>query len=86
MNILSYNPNHDGAFAYLESGQLVASIEAEKNSHYRHTPLSVPDVFNVLSELQEVPDVVCRGGWWPTRIFVSSATSLDTMASVTATL
>ena len=59
------NPAHDGAFAYLEDGQLAASVEAEKNSHYRHSPLSVPDVFSVLSELKEVPDVLCRGGWWP---------------------
>jgi len=64
MIILSYNPGHDGAFAYLENGRLVASIEAEKNSHYRHSPLSVPNVFSVLTELKELPDVLCRGGWW----------------------
>jgi predicted NodU family carbamoyl transferase len=65
MIVLSYNPSHDGAFAYLEDGHLVASIEAEKNSYYRHSPLSVPDVFSVLSELKEAPDVLCKGGWWP---------------------
>src|SRR5580692_5919635 len=64
MKILSFNPGHDGAFAYLEGGHLVASIEAEKNSRYRHSPLSVPDVFSVLGELNEVPDVLCKGGWW----------------------
>lgn len=65
MNILSYNPGHDGAFAYLEDGRLVFSIEAEKGSRYRHSSLSVPDAFDVLAELQTVPDVLCRGGWWP---------------------
>lgn len=65
MIILSYNPGHDGAFAYLEDGQLVASVEAEKNSRYRHSPLSVPDVFSILSNLKGIPDVLCRGGWWP---------------------
>ena len=65
MKILSFNPGHDGAFAYLEDGHLITSIEAEKNSHYRHSPLSIPDVFSVLGELKEVPDVLCRGGWWP---------------------
>jgi len=65
MIILSYNPGHDGAFAYLEDGQLVASLESEKNSRYRYSPLAVPDVFNVFSELKEVPDVLCRSGWWP---------------------
>src|ERR1700690_2608855 len=65
MKILSFNPAHDGAFAYLEHGRLVVSIEAEKNSHYRYSPLSVPDVFSVLGELNDVPDVLCKGGWWP---------------------
>jgi predicted NodU family carbamoyl transferase len=64
MKILSFNPSHDGSFAYLEDGQLVISIEAEKHSRYRHSPLSIPDVFNILGELKEVPDVLCRGGWW----------------------
>jgi predicted NodU family carbamoyl transferase len=65
MKILSFNPGHDGAFAYLEDGRLVTSIEAEKHSRYRHSPLTIPDVFSVLGELNEVPDVLCRGGWWP---------------------
>jgi predicted NodU family carbamoyl transferase len=65
LRILSYNPGHDGAFAYLEDGRLVTSIEAEKNSRYRYSPLSVPDVFSILGELKEFPDVICRGGWWP---------------------
>ncbi len=64
MNILSYNPGHDGAFAYLEDGHLVVSLEAEKNSRYRYSSLSIPDVFSVLGELNKVPDVLCRGGWW----------------------
>jgi predicted NodU family carbamoyl transferase len=65
MNILSYNPGHDGAIAYLQDAQLVVSIEAEKNSNYRYSPVSSPDVFNVLGELGEIPDVICSGGWWP---------------------
>ena len=65
MNILSYNPGHDGAFAYLKDAHLVFSIEAEKNSNYRYSPISIPDVFNVLGELEEIPDVICTGGWWP---------------------
>lgn len=64
MKILSYNPGHDGAFAYLEDGRLVFSNEAEKNSNYRHSTLSVPDAFDALAELQAIPDVLCRGGWW----------------------
>jgi len=76
MKILSFNPGHDGAFAYLENGQLVASIEAEKQSGYRYSPLSVQDVFNVLSELKEIPDVLCTGGWWPNDINYSEQLNL----------
>ena len=65
MNIVSYNPGHDGAIAYLKGARLLASIEAEKNSNYRYSPISSPDVFNVLGELDEIPDVICTGGWWP---------------------
>ena len=28
MNIISYNPSHDGAIAYLKGAQLLVSIEA----------------------------------------------------------
>jgi predicted NodU family carbamoyl transferase len=65
MIVLSYNPGHDGGFACLKNGRLIAAVEAEKNSRYRYSSLSVPDVFSVLSELEEVPDVLCRSGWWP---------------------
>ncbi|MCX5695290.1 MAG: proline dehydrogenase [Candidatus Omnitrophica bacterium] len=65
MNILSCNPGHDGAIAYLKDACLVFSIEAEKNSNYRYSPTSSQDVFKVLRELDELPDVICAGGWWP---------------------
>jgi len=65
MNILSYNPGHDGAIAYLKSDHLLLSIEAEKNSNWRYSPISSRDVFDALGELDEIPDVICTGGWWP---------------------
>jgi len=65
MKILSYNPGHDGAVAYLEDGRLVVSIEAEKHSRYRHSSLSVSDVFDAFADLNDAPDVLCRSGWWP---------------------
>ena len=54
MKILSYNPGHDGAIAYLKDGHLMFSIEAEKNSNYRYSPVSSPDVFNILGEIDEI--------------------------------
>jgi len=65
MKILSYNPGHDGAFAYIEDGRLVFSIEAEKSSKYRHSKITVLDAFDALAELEAAPDVLCQGGWWP---------------------
>lgn len=65
MKILSYNPGHDGAIVYLKDGRLIFSIEAEKNSNYRYSPVSSHDVFNALGELNEIPDIICTGGWWP---------------------
>jgi predicted NodU family carbamoyl transferase len=65
LNIVSFNPGHDGAIAYLKGGRLLTSIEAEKNSNYRYSPISGHDVFNILGELNETPDVICTGGWWP---------------------
>lgn len=64
MKILSYNPGHDGAFAYIEDGRLVFSLEAEKGSGYRHSAVTVPDAFDALGELGSAPDVLCKGGWW----------------------
>ncbi|WP_379964489.1 carbamoyltransferase C-terminal domain-containing protein [Epilithonimonas sp. UC225_85] len=65
MNILSYNPGHDGSIAYLKDGKLMFSLEAEKNSNYRYSPISSHDVIRILGEIEEVPDLICTGGWWP---------------------
>ena len=65
MKILSYNPGHDGAIVYLQNAHLVVSIESEKNSNYRYSPISSHDLFNIFGELDEVPEVICTGGWWP---------------------
>jgi predicted NodU family carbamoyl transferase len=77
MNILSFNPGHDGAIAYVNDARLILSIEAEKDSNYRYSPISSGDVFNALSKISEVPDVLCTGGWWPRDQFehVRGATS-----------
>ena len=41
------------------------SIEAEKDSNYRYSAVSVADLLGAMGELDEVPDVICMGGWWP---------------------
>lgn len=65
MKILSYNPGHDGAVAFLRDGHLEFSIEAEKDSNYRYTPLGSRDMLEAFGNLDHAPDVICAGGWWP---------------------
>jgi predicted NodU family carbamoyl transferase len=65
VKILSYNPGHDGAIAFLQDARLMMSIEAEKDSNYRYSPVFSADVFKAFGELDEIPDVICTGGWWP---------------------
>lgn len=64
MKFLSYNPGHDGAVAYIEDSRLIFSVEAEKDSNYRYSAISVADVLDALSQLNGIPDVICMSGWW----------------------
>jgi len=65
MKILAYNPGHDGAIAFLKDSRLMFSIESEKDSNYRHSPVSITDVLDAVGQLGELPDIICMGGWWP---------------------
>lgn len=65
MKIISYNPGHDGAIAFLQDYRLTMSIEAEKDSNYRYSSVSIANVLDTIGELNELPDVICMGGWWP---------------------
>ena len=64
MNFLSYNPGHDGAIAFLQDSRLMFSIEAEKDSNYRYSAISMADVLDAVGELGVIPDVICMSGWW----------------------
>ncbi|OZF01002.1 proline dehydrogenase [Rhodococcus sp. 15-1154-1] len=65
MNFLSYNPGHDGAIAHLSDGRLVTSVEAEKDSNWRYTPIDARNLLDSIGRLEDLPDVICTGGWWP---------------------
>jgi predicted NodU family carbamoyl transferase len=73
VNIVSYNPGHDGAVAHLSAGHLIWSVEAEKDSNYRYTPVGSRELVDAFSRLEEVPDVLCIGGWWPREAHVTGA-------------
>ena len=64
MNILSYNPGHDGSVVYIKDGRLMYSIEAEKDSNYRYSAISIDHFLDAIGELDVVPEVICRSGWW----------------------
>jgi predicted NodU family carbamoyl transferase len=65
VKILSYNPGHDGAIAFLQDGRLMMSVESEKDSNYRYSFLSIPQFLESMGELEATPEVICAGGWWP---------------------
>jgi predicted NodU family carbamoyl transferase len=50
---------------HLSDGRLVSSIEAEKDSNYRYSPLATSDLLKAFGRLEQVPDVLAVGGWWP---------------------
>lgn len=65
MDVVAYNPGHDGAVAHLRDGELLLSLEAEKDSNYRYTPLGGSELLAAFGHLERVPDVLAVGGWWP---------------------
>src|SRR5437870_3454684 len=64
MDILSCKLSHDGAIANLRDDELAFSIEAEKNSSFRNSDLSLSELVNVLGVIEAIPDVFCVSGWW----------------------
>ncbi len=65
MDVVGYNPGHDGAFVQLRDGYLVSSIEAEKDSNWRYSPLGSAEIVRGFGRLDGPPDVLAVGGWWP---------------------
>lgn len=63
MRILSFKPGHDGTVALIEDGELVFSVEAEKDSFPRYADATPSTFLEALAMAEEVPDVVCLSGW-----------------------
>lgn len=63
MRILSLKPGHDGAAAFVEDGELVFSVEAEKDSLPRHSGVGAELIEAALALSPAPPDVVALGGW-----------------------
>ena len=60
MDIVGYKSGgHDGTIAYIQDGELVFSIEAEKDSGKRHSLFSDEEVLHVLKRWRCNPHIVC---------------------------
>jgi hydroxymethyl cephem carbamoyltransferase len=64
MKILSLKPGHDGTIVYLSEGQLMFSLEGEKNSFRRYSAVTVNLFVEAMSYLKELPEVVAVSGWY----------------------
>lgn len=63
MLILSFKEGHDGAVVALEDGELLFSLEAEKDSYPRYDRLTADLLLRAAARLDRQPDVVAVGGW-----------------------
>jgi len=63
MLVVAFKPGHDGAVAAIEDCELLYSLESEKDSRPRCSPLLPTTVLDIAERLGAVPDVVALGGW-----------------------
>lgn len=63
VRVLSLKPGHDGTIAFVSDGELVFSVEAEKDSYPRYGNVTGQLVAEALELAPEMPDVLAVGGW-----------------------
>lgn len=63
MRIFAYKPGHDGHVALIDDGQLVFSIEAEKDSGPRYAPVTNELLLRGLSLAEKPVDAIATSGW-----------------------
>ncbi|MFC6091788.1 carbamoyltransferase C-terminal domain-containing protein [Saccharothrix lopnurensis] len=63
MLVVAVKPGHDGAIAAIGDRELLFSLESEKDSRPRYSPLLPTTVLDIAEHLGEIPDVVALGGW-----------------------
>lgn len=70
--IVAFKPGHDGGMAAIRDGHLLYSLEPEKDSCHRYSPLTPATVLQIAEHLDALPDVVAVGGWKQGRIQVAA--------------
>lgn len=76
MIVVALKPGHDGGIAAVNDRRLLYSLESEKDSRPRYSPLHAATVLDIAERLGQLPDVVALGGWsdlHPTRIAYTGA-------------
>jgi hydroxymethyl cephem carbamoyltransferase len=63
LDILSVKPGHDGAIAFVSDGELIFSLEAEKDSFQRYEKVTANLLIDALEMAPAQPDVIALGGW-----------------------
>ncbi len=88
MLVVALKPGHDGGVAAIEDRRLLYSLESEKDSRLRYSPLHPATVLDLAERLGDLPDVVALGGWSdlnPTRIAHTGAGYVGTDDPVVTT-
>ena len=62
MKILGMKPGHDGAIALIDNGELVYSIESEKNSFPRFFSITPSTLLEAAEAADAIPDCIALGG------------------------
>lgn len=63
MLILSFKPGHDGTLAAISDGNLLFSLEAEKDSFPRYDRITPELIALAAKRLDRIPDVIAISGW-----------------------
>jgi hydroxymethyl cephem carbamoyltransferase len=63
MKVLAFKPGHDGTVAFVDGGELVFSLEAEKDSFPRYSELTAQVLVEAMELAPGPPDVLAFGGW-----------------------
>jgi len=71
LSILSLNPGHDGAIAYVRDGSLIFSLEGEEDSKRRHQRASATVLLEALQRIDAFPDIIAISGWEENEIHAS---------------
>jgi hydroxymethyl cephem carbamoyltransferase len=75
--IVAFKPDHDGGMAAIRDGRLLYSLESEKDSCHRYSPLTPATVLQIAEHLDALPDVFAVGGWLDRGIGIPESIGAD---------